>query len=129
MSLTRKHQAWLDLAVKLALTSTCRQQHGAVIVIRNSVLALGTNKFRNHPKIMDDFDHCSRHAETDALRSVIKRSSWVDLRKAVVYVARVGSHGTLRLSRPCNTCWNELTNAGIRTVVYTTDRGGVMERW
>lgn len=129
MSLTKKHQAWLDLAVKLALDSTCRQRHGAVIVIRNSVLGLGTNKFRNHPRVMDDFDHCSRHAEAAALRSVIKRSSWVDLRKAVVYVARVGSHGTLRLSRPCDACWSALKDAGIRTSVYTTDTGGTMERW
>lgn len=129
MSLTKRHQAWLDLAVKLAVTSTCRQQHGAVIVIRNSVLALGVNKFRNHPRITEDYDHCSRHAEMDALRHVIRRSGWVDLRKAVVYVARVGVHGTLRMSRPCSSCWLELNSAGIRTAVFTTETGGIMERW
>jgi len=129
MTLSRRHQSWLDLAAKLALDSVCRQRHGAVIVVRNSVLALGTNKFRNHPKFIHEYDHCSRHAEMVALRSVIRQSEWVDLRKAVVYVARVAGRGTLRLSRPCDSCWTALTNAGIRTAVYTTENGGTMERW
>lgn len=127
--LSKRNRAWLDLAAKLALDSTCRQRHGAVIVIRNSVLGLGTNKFRNHPQVIHDYDHCSRHAEIVALRSVIRRSAYVDLRKAVVYVARVGEGGTLRMSRPCESCWVELNSAGIRTAVFTTEKGGILERW
>ncbi len=128
-SLSRRHQAWLDVATKLAVDSQCRQRHGAVIVQRNSVLGMGTNRFRNHPQFIHDYDHCSRHAEVVALRAVISRSSYVDLRRAVVYVARVGPGDRPKLSRPCNSCWNALRDAGVRTTVFTTEQGGLLETW
>lgn len=127
--LSNRQSAWLDLAAKLAVDSQCRNRHGAVIVKGGSVLGVGTNKFRNHPKWIHDYDHCSWHAEIVALRSVIKRSAWVDLSKVTMYIARVASCGKMRLSRPCDACWTQLYNAGIRTVVFTTEAMGVMERW
>jgi tRNA(Arg) A34 adenosine deaminase TadA len=127
--LSNRQQAWLDLATRLAEDSTCRMQHGAVIVRGSSVLGMGTNRFRNHPKWIDDYDHCSRHAEIVALRRVIGRSEYVDLSKAVVYVARVAAGGRLALSRPCDACWQALHKAGLRTVIFTTTDGGILERW
>ncbi len=131
MMLSRSQASWLEVAVKLAMDSTCRMQHGALIVRGSSVLGVGTNKFRNHPKWVTDYDNCSRHAEMVALRRVINMSDYVDLSKATLYVGRINREGKKRLSRPCDACWCELDKAGIRTMVFTTDilETGTMEKW
>jgi tRNA(Arg) A34 adenosine deaminase TadA len=118
MTLSRRQHQWLDLAAKIAMDSTCRMKHGAVIVRGSSVLAVGTNKFRNHPATIKDYQHCSVHAEVVALRRVGSQASHTDL-----YVARVSRHGEHRLSRPCGTCWGALVRSGVHRVVYTIGPG------
>jgi tRNA(Arg) A34 adenosine deaminase TadA len=112
--LSRRQHHWLDLAMKIAMDSTCRMRHGAVIVRGNSVLAVGTNKFRNHPATIKEYQHCSVHAEVVALRRVGSSPAACD-----VYVARVSRTGEPRLSRPCDACWGVLMRSGVHRVVYT----------
>lgn len=118
MYLSRRQHQWLDLAAKIAMDSTCRMKHGAVIVRGSSVLAVGTNKFRNHPATIKDYRYCSVHAEVAALRRVGSQAADTDL-----YVARVTPHGEHRLSRPCGACWGALVRSGVHRVVYTVGPG------
>jgi tRNA(Arg) A34 adenosine deaminase TadA len=122
MMLSNRQHQWIDLAVKLAIDSQCRTKHGAVIVRANSVLAVGTNRFRNHfPMPPDQWvknsPACTVHAEMAALRRVRDASD------TTVYVARVSRQGVARLSRPCDRCWLALVRAGVRRVVYTVNPG------
>jgi deoxycytidylate deaminase len=116
--LSRRQHQWLDLAMKIAMDSTCRMRHGAVLVRGASVLAVGTNRFRNHPATIKDYQHCSVHAEVTALRRVDHHATGTDL-----YVARVSRHGEPRLSRPCDACWGVLMRSGVHRVVYTIAPG------
>lgn len=110
--LSRKHKQFLNLACKVAETSDCNNRHGAVIVKGGRVLAVGVNKFRNHPQFVKRFDCCSVHAEIDAIR---RAGECVG---ATIYVARVTSRGPA-LSRPCNVCYAGICKAGIKEIIYT----------
>lgn len=91
------------------------QRHGAVIVRGGRPLAVGVNKFRNHPnqtvedRILID---CSVHAEIDAM-------SKCDTDGAVLYVARLSRKGVPAMSRPCGMCWDAIEEAGIKRVVWS----------
>jgi deoxycytidylate deaminase len=90
-----------------------KQKHGCVVVRGGSILSVGTNKFKNHPAYVHEFDKCSVHAEIDALSRVS------DARGADIYVARINRAGVERLSRPCVPCYKRLHNLGIRKIVFT----------
>ena len=101
--------------MKIARLSTCRQQHGALIVKGGRVVAVGVNHFRNHPKyVHSDY---STHAEIAAL----KACSDIDLSNATIYVARVTQGGRISMSKPCAECSKALAIKGIKKIVYTVD--------
>lgn len=113
--LSNKDRSWLALAAKVAALSEMNQRHGAVIVRGGRPLAVGINKFRNHPnqtveeRVLID---CSVHAEIDAM-------SKCDPTAAVLYVARLSRTDTMALSRPCGMCWDAMEEAGIKRVVWS----------
>jgi deoxycytidylate deaminase len=117
--LSRRERAYLRVALKIAQRSTCRQRHGAVIVVGGRVLATATNRTRNHPDALGDtpnLDSCtSYHAECVAIRLVRSTS----LKRATLYVARINGLGQERLSRPCTRCAALIKTLGIAKVVYT----------
>jgi deoxycytidylate deaminase len=94
-------------------------KHGAVIVRGGSVLSVGVNTGRNHPTVFDNSAEMSLfssvHAESMALR-IARRTVG-----ATMYIARVNKQGVPRLSRPCNRCFIELLQAGIKEIVYTVN--------
>lgn len=97
---------------------------GAAIVKGGSVLAKGISSLRNNPKFIPDGENCSEHAEIAALRKA-KNSN---IRGATIYVARIGRDGDMKLAKPCDSCMDALSEAGIRKVVYTTAYGNKEER-
>lgn len=115
--LSKKEKSFLNLARKVAETSNMKKRHGAVIVRSGRVLAVGVNKFRNHPKqtlahrIKED---CSTHAEVDALNRC-------DPRGATLYVARINNNGEDRMSRPCTNCAQAIELAGIKKIVWSNN--------
>jgi deoxycytidylate deaminase len=117
-NLSKQERRFLNLAVRVASSSEMRQRHGAVVVKSGRVLAVGVNKFRNHPaqtasdRVKKD---CSVHAEVDAL-------SRCDPRGASVFVARVNNAGTIRYSRPCARCQQVLKAAGVKKVVWSNGK-------
>jgi tRNA(Arg) A34 adenosine deaminase TadA len=111
--LSRREQAWLNLACKLAETSQERTKHGCLIVAGGAPQAMGVNTKRNQPGIIEDIDALSVHAEINALRRV------KNLRNATAYIARVNNNGDKRQSRPCPDCLNSLKAAGVKKIIYT----------
>lgn len=120
---------FLKLALRIAGDSNNRWQHGAVLVNSGRVIATAPNIYKNAPTIFqiecpDDLDtqkalireHCSVHAEA----RVVKQAGDA-ARGSVVYVARVNRHGEPLLSAPCDNCYQTMTEAGVKAVVYTEE--------
>lgn len=126
--LTRKQQAYLNRAAKLAQASQVRQRHGAIVVKGGSVLSLGVNSYTNDPNMFpidylnsEKIPHSARgklisvHAEVAAMRRVSPQQ----LKGAIVYVARVSKTGLTGNSAPCSHCTQQLLAAGVKKVIFT----------
>ena len=119
--LSKKDKAFLSVARYLATKSKSKNTHGAVVVKSGRVIGTGWNKTRNHPAFVSP-EHiksdCSYHAEEVAIRE----ASDSNLRGAVIYVARVNRQGNDRDSQPCSKCSALIQDAGIKRVVYTSEK-------
>lgn len=119
LNISKKDLRYLSLASSLAFdNSKCRRKHAAVIVKGGSVLSTGFNKDKNHPTIVSEEHiktHCSTHAEIDALNRVGSADG------ATMYIARVSRSGATRNSRPCTRCYEAITRAGIKKIIYTIE--------
>lgn len=113
----------LELAIASAHLSTeFKQRVGSVITdSKGRVISSGYNKRKTHPLQMRyarkiNPEQCFLHAEIDAL---------VQCREVphTIYVARVRKNGRTAMARPCPICSLAIGEAGIKTVVYTTDDG------
>lgn len=119
--LSKRDRAYLSVARYFATKSSARNTHGAVVVKGGRVLGTGWNKSRNSPhnvspeRIKTD---CSYHAEEIAIREAGE-----NIRGAIIYVARVNRQGKDRNSTPCPKCVSLIKEAGIKKVVYTTEKG------
>lgn len=117
-------QKFFDLAAKLAKQSTHHtHRFGAVIVDKNKIVSVGTNKIKTHPRSQHKWHML--HAELSALFSV----RFEDLRGCDIYVLRENLNGRKGNSKPCKVCEAALREAGIRKVYYTTEDGYVEERY
>lgn len=117
-SLSKKDESYLSVATYLASTSSCRMKHGAIIVRNGKVLATGVNKEKNHPTVVSTEhikDHCSVHAEVDAIKKT------KNAKNATIYIARVNKRGQARMSKPCDNCYKEIMNSGIKKIIYTNE--------
>lgn len=125
VNLSNRDRGFLKRAVDVSLVSTYEKfRHGAVIVKNGNVVSVGVNA------LINDFTHLSPeaapyhttvHAEVAALNACRK----VDLRGAVIYVARTNVKGEPRMSKPCSSCQKALKKRGIKRVVYTLSHEGV----
>lgn len=118
--LSKKDKAFLSVARYFATKSKARNTHGAVVVKSGRVLGTGWNRDRNSPTIIDPerIKHdCSYHAEEVAIRE-----AGSNLKGAVIYVARVNKQGKDRDSQPCIKCAALIEDAGIKRVVYTSEK-------
>jgi deoxycytidylate deaminase len=105
-------------AIKLAENSTYKHRHGAVIVKHGKIISRGTNQLRYH-KLSKYYEYRnSLHAESCAILR-----TRCDVRKTVLYVARINNAGNPRLSAPCKECTTLLHQMGIKSVIYTTNDG------
>jgi len=108
---------FLNCAAKAAQKSGMDHQHGAVIVIDNTVVATGFNRKYEHMCHLK-----SIHAEVDALMNVKGRRRQ-QLGDAEMYVVRIGTQKMqcpLKYSRPCCGCQKAIVKYGIRRVYYST---------
>jgi deoxycytidylate deaminase len=118
--LSNKDNAYISVARYFATKSKSRNTHGAVVVKGGRVLGTGWNKDRNPPSVIDSGrikQDCSYHAEEVAIREAGQ-----NLKGAVIYVARVNKNGEDRDSKPCIKCSGLIKNAGIKKVIYTSEK-------
>ena len=118
--LSKRDKAYLSVARYFARKSVARNTHGAVVVKGGRVLGTGWNRDRNHPNLIDPdrIKHdCSYHAEEVAIRE-----AGSNLKGAVIYVARVNKQGKDRDSKPCSKCSILIEEAGIKRVIYTSEK-------
>jgi deoxycytidylate deaminase len=119
--LSKTDRAFLSVARYFATKSASRNTHGAVVVKGGRVLGTGFNKDRNHPRVVSP-EHiktdCSFHAEQLAIRDAGE-----NLKGAKIYVARVNRHGDDRDSQPCSRCLLLIQAAGIKKIIYTSEKG------
>lgn len=117
----------LERATGVAMTSTCRWKHGAVVAKGSKVLAWSPNIFRNDSRV--DYEGATWHAEEAALRELCRLTGRTychgQFRGLTIYVSRVNRLGQTRLSRPCKTCLEMLTYQGIRDIVFTNELDGL----
>lgn len=118
--LSKKKRNWLNTAMKIAESSSCKQKHGAVIVKSGSLLSVGHNKWKNREVVVDSRSYDERneaitvHAEIDALSRVKNPAG------ATIYIANINKAGEPKMSAPCDRCFEALMDAGIKDIIYTT---------
>lgn len=113
--ISKRDEAWLRQATKIAQSSSCRYRHGCIITVGGSVQAVGVNSDRNNPNIVSDpMRESSIHAEHAALRAL---DFWCP--GATIYVARAGWRNRPTDSHPCDQCIDKIKKAGIKRIVYT----------
>lgn len=98
---------------------------GAILTVRQHVVALGTNyNPKSHPiaKIFGkNNDAIYPHAELSCILNAVRRD-FDDWHKATLWVARVVMiNGVFQtaLARPCDGCWRAIEHYGIGKVVWT----------
>jgi len=112
-----RHENYLRLAEAQAAKSRYeRWPVGAVLVRGGRVLAASPNLTRNYAGLAGvPWEECSIHAEMAVLRRVSPR------RGGTMYVARLRRTGVRGMARPCERCEKELTEFGVRRMVWTID--------
>ena len=112
--MSKRDRSRLDVAVRLAEHSECKQRHGAAVFKGNRLLSVGYNKSHVNNKWLEGHELPSTtHAEVDACKRID------DLTGCTIYVARIYRNGNEALSRPCNKCAMYLIERGAKAVVYT----------
>ena len=105
-------------AREVALVSTMRAKHGAILLQGSRVLAVGVNSNRNDPAFLEQGPKptgISTHAEVAATRI------HADVPNTTLIVVRVmRSTGQLGDSKPCPECLHHLVfNTRVREVIYS----------
>lgn len=128
MSIEGKNRRFMNIAKKIAQESGGPDyKHGAVLVRGGQVVNYShnclrpvnwANRFRNH-----QCGHATQHAELGAILGISRRKTT----GSTIYVARIGSDGHFRLSKPCPMCLQVMEHVGIRKVVYTVNDEHVAE--
>jgi len=108
MKLTRL----VKLALKEAVKSEHRYQHGAVIFRRGKVIGRGFNKTNRGTSRFKGYWRGSLHAEIAAL---------LDIRGAVHGASIVIVRNNLRNSFPCASCLAALKEVGIKSIFYSNE--------
>ena len=117
MSNTNKVDYYLELAKKEALKSTYpKQQVGAIIVRKGTVVGRGFNQKRHTGKVKTEYPN-SLHAEVAAILDTSRRL----LAKSTIYVYRIKKDGTPAMAKPCGYCVALLRYLSLKTIVYSTN--------
>lgn len=101
----------------MAKHSTCNPQVGAVIYRGSTVIGVGFNKIKSHPKLANEDRFYSLHAEMSAIINAKQ-----DLKGCSIYVYREFKDGNVALSKPCNLCMPSIIESGITKIYYTDDK-------
>jgi deoxycytidylate deaminase len=130
-----RDQKFFKVAKSIAELSTFHQEKlGAIIVLRNEIIATGYNRNKSSPMQAFWANKAGRpeaiytHAEMSALNKVASAQfamTNADIMKVFVY--RQFADGTPAMARPCEICSMALKHLGIKRWYYTTDDGFAYE--
>tara|TARA_R110000796_G_scaffold185213_1_gene301772 strand:+ start:217 stop:585 length:369 start_codon:yes stop_codon:yes gene_type:complete len=113
----RKFTKLSRIALPYALGSTRTKRHVSLILVRNTIIAIGTNQLKSHPKAKKiGYRYDEVHSELDALLRCKERKN------LELFNFRFNRFGDSRLSHPCNLCcsWCKLL---FDKIYYTTPTG------
>lgn len=112
-TLSNTDLSFLAATAKYATTSTYRFRMAALLVKSGRVLGGDVNV----PKITPSTppNRVSTHAEIRVLKNTR------NTRGATLYVARLRSKDIPALAKPCSWCMQEIIDAGISKIVFTTN--------
>jgi len=129
---------FFNVAREMAKLSTWSEvpceQVGAIIVLRNEIIAASYNRKKTNPFQAHWATVAGRpqaiypHAEISCLAKLVHNKQTADLHLAKVYVFRETKVG-LGLAKPCDICTPALKYYGVKNVFYTTDNGYAEEAW
>lgn len=109
----QQHIQFMQLAEQIAESSSHSvHRHGAILVYRTNVLAVG-------------FNTSKYHAERDCFANL--KLSKARTGYYTLYTARVNNSCTPKLGKPCKRCMSYLQKQNVKTVYFTTN-GGTIEK-
>lgn len=109
----RQHY-YLEIAAQVALNSDMNHKHGAIIVYKKEIIAVGYNYYYGNNSI---------HAEIAAI-SKLKGKEKDILPECELYVVRIAPkqfNNILKYSKPCNNCQNYIKKKSIKKTYYSTN--------
>lgn len=123
-----RDERFISLAINVAgLSQHSRFKLGAVIVKGASVLSVGVNKHKTHPRQTNPHTKQkgqSIHAELSAILGLSAKK----LRGSTIYIARVLSRGNVEIAKPCVVCRTLIEEVGIKRIVWTTAESYEVEK-
>jgi deoxycytidylate deaminase len=113
-NMSLKQNYYLRIAAEVAMNSEMNHKHGAVLVHKKNIIAVGYNYY------LASF---SIHAEVAAISQLKGRDKDV-LSECELYVVRIGPQkydNALKYSKPCLNCQNYITKKSIKKTYYSTN--------
>ena len=98
-----------------------RSFHGCYIWDKGNLVSIAFNNSKGDSKANKHFPFASQgiHAEFKA----ILRAGDRDFSNCELYVCRIGNHGKVALSKPCEFCNKIIAKLGFKSVFYSDDDG------
>lgn len=119
-----RHQKFIEIAKQESKKSHLYHKHGAVLVYRNKIIATGYNY-----AIYNNSCFYTIHAEVSAIKEFLRLGPRKRLRKDILkdctlYVVRSGQESMnypLKLSKPCENCYNFCKKHKLKKVYWSKD--------
>ena len=138
MMITKRDIHFMDHVLRPYTASTDKvsgARIGAIITIKNRVIAYGTNQKKTHPFQALHGKNANAiylHAEIDAIKNALREIDIDDFRRATLYVARLKNSTSdprspliYGLAKPCkHGCAQAIVKFGLKRAVYSLDGEG-----
>jgi len=125
--LSKKQKRGIELAKKLAKTSSAHYKHGAVLTSSGTIINMEVNS-DDYCRFSSRFNKtslypASRHAEI----AVCLNQPTSSTEGGVLFVVRVKKNGELGISKPCEVCQGAMEFLGIKKIFYSDVDGSITE--
>jgi tRNA(Arg) A34 adenosine deaminase TadA len=121
-TISKRHQRYIDEAIKCALDGEMLYCHGGVLVKSGKVIGKTCNSYRTR----------YRRDNISSLHVERRLTSNEKGKNAILYVVRIVKlyNGTIRVSnsKPCIECIKLMIQAGVKKVVYSNGKGITIEK-
>jgi len=126
--MNNKDMKYFEVAKSLSFLSDFTEaQIGAIIVLKNEIIATGYNRNKTHPtqyhfaKLANNPKAILLHAEMSCYIKIMNSNR--DFSQARIYTYRQNKIKQLANSKPCDICIIPIKLLGIREIYYTTSDG------